>query len=506
MECLVGFNYYQLRDNIREECTWKHASLVNPHISVYGDTGSGKSAFLRYLCSELISTSNTRVHMMDVAGDMALPQSICSTVMFAETSGYGINPLEVYGDHIFGTPRRAIQDFIEAINRIYSVLGPQQESMLRALCVQLFEEFGMVVDDPSTWNSFGHVNRPATIPGDAIILNVPHEDFEIAIAAGASQDSITGLFFCYPENLDAIGMFKQMRFGYQGPSLDDLVDLARNRLRAMFLGIDDPTSKRISELRATMSTFNRRVKFLKRNFGKDYVESSGRDGKFQELREEALIRFEAFLSSDHEIENIDAHIDTSNSVVLQSLVARLENLRGTGIFKSNMPPHDPRKPCHRYKINAISDNEKRCFTEFVLRKLFSQSVRLGETTEIRHTIVLDEAAKFMTDDPDHIINIICREGRKYGVQLIMASQSPTHFSIDQIAASATKVILGLDKTNEKAAATKLGVDAISLGRIKPQESCLVIMKKKKESLAKPVLISLTPSIGTMARQREETMA
>lgn len=46
---------------------------------------------------------------------------------------------------------------------------------------------------------------------------------------------------------------------------------------------------------------------------------------------------------------------------------------------------------------------------------------------------------------DNIINIISKEARKFGLGLICASQSPTHFSEDFISNVGTKIILGLDQ-------------------------------------------------------------
>ena len=74
------------------------------------------------------------------------------------------------------------------------------------------------------------------------------------------------------------------------------------------------------------------------------------------------------------------------------------------------------------------------------------------------------------------LNTIANEGRKFGLALICASQSPTHFTDDFISSVGTKVILGIDEMYWRGAAAKMAVKPEALAWIKPRRSLLVQIK------------------------------
>jgi hypothetical protein len=88
---------------------------------------------------------------------------------------------------------------------------------------------------------------------------------------------------------------------------------------------------------------------------------------------------------------------------------------------------------------------------------------------------------YADDDEQNIINTLAKEARKFGVALICASQSPTHFSEDFIAAVATKVILGIDEMYWRGSTTKMRVTEEALAWIKPQKTMLVQLKTRGET-------------------------
>ena len=89
---------------------------------------------------------------------------------------------------------------------------------------------------------------------------------------------------------------------------------------------------------------------------------------------------------------------------------------------------------------------------------------------------MDEASIFVDKDSDHIINILVREARKFGLGIIFASQSINHFSEDVLANVGVKLILGVDQLFVAEMARKLRVDARRIDAIRPRQSALIQTK------------------------------
>ena len=167
--------------------------------------------------------------------------------------------------------------------------------------------------------------------------------------------------------------------------------------------------------------------------------------------------------------------------VLKTVVDRLENLDAIGIFKPNPPPFDPAKPVWRYDLKALNMEERKLFVLFKLEEIFTAAVQRGGQDAIRDVLILDEAHIYVDDDPDNIINTLAKESRKFGVALVCASQSPTHFTQDFISSVGTKVILGIDEMHWKSAVSKMNVTQEGLTWIRPQKTVLVQTKNKGDS-------------------------
>ncbi len=142
---------------------WDPATLINPHLIVAGDTGSGKTANLRHWCEQLARQGRAsgleRVHVFDSHGDIDVP---ASKVRFSQASEWGYNPLEMDPDRDFGGPRRAVANFIGLLQRSSRRLGPIQESVLRTLLYEAFEWRGFRLDDPSSWRVDSNEAQPCS--------------------------------------------------------------------------------------------------------------------------------------------------------------------------------------------------------------------------------------------------------------------------------------------------------------------------------------------------------
>jgi DNA helicase HerA-like ATPase len=167
--------------------------------------------------------------------------------------------------------------------------------------------------------------------------------------------------------------------------------------------------------------------------------------------------------------------------VLKSVVDRLENLNAIGIFKATPPPFDPNAQVWRYNIKALTMEERKLFVLFRLEEIFADAVQRGEQDDVVEVVILDEAHIYADEDPDNIINNIAKEARKFGLAMICASQSPTHFTEDFISSVATKVILGIDEMYWRGSVTKMRVTEEALAWIKPQKTMLVQLKTRGET-------------------------
>lgn len=215
--------------------------------------------------------------------------------------------------------------------------------------------------------------------------------------------------------------------------------------------------------------------------------------KLLELKQNALNAMREYLMTMETGLELDDVLAYENEETIKSLIQRLENMHGAGIFSSTPPPFDPSKEIWRYRIQPLSTRERRMFVEFRLERIFARAQQRGhaEHGEIRDCVVLDEAAQYVFDDPDHILNVMARESRKFGIQLILASQQIEHFSQDLLGSMGAKIILGLDQIQAGHAVRKLGIEEKQLKHIQPRHSMIYLPKHIGETATRPIPIALS---------------
>jgi len=194
---------------------------------------------------------------------------------------------------------------------------------------------------------------------------------------------------------------------------------------------------------------------------------------------EAYERYANSVQTGHELESL---IKYDSPDVLKSTLNRLQNLHRTGIFKDAAPPFDPDCPVWRYQLRALSQEEKKLFVLFKLQEIFYEALQRGECADTVEIVVLDELGVYCTtrdtDEGDGIIGTICREGRKFGLALWGAAQSPAGIPEGLLSSTATKMILGIDEMYWAQAISKLRIERNCLEWIRAQTSMAVQMKMK----------------------------
>lgn len=439
MKIKLGQDDYLLTRNQNFPVFCDFNLLVNAHMLIMGKTGMGKTTFLRQVIQHMQYFDSTpRIHIMDVHGDIDLKGA--SSVRFSESTEYGLNPFIVSSDPHFGGVRKRVQDFIATINGCRPI-GSRQEAVMRHLITDLYAANGFFADNYKSW-----------------VLNDGHSRK-------------------YPKRY---------------PTMDDACRYAFGKLKQLIIGSDSKSGRALEELNKVTTKL---YKISKQQSSSGAALDEKLTEKAMDLRTDALNAYREHIENLETGKELDDFIKYESKEVLKSIVERFDNLKASGIFKNHHPPFDRSNPVWHYDITALREDEKRLFVEFRLQELFSAALEKGPVRRnqeglLRDIMIIDEAHLFFRDDQNNILNTIAKEGRKFGLGLICASQSPTHFSEDFFANVATKVVLGVDQMYWDNLVRKMKIDAKSLQYIRPFHVIGVQMSNKGETKSRFTMVRL----------------
>ncbi|POZ50666.1 ATP-binding protein [Methylovulum psychrotolerans] len=438
MKVLLGHDDYLLTKGQNQIVACDYNRLVNAHILVMGKTGMGKTTTLHNIISQLRGFGgDIRVHVFDVHGDINLPGA--SSFRFSEATEFGLNPFVVSSDPHFGGVRKRVQDFIATIGGTQAI-GARQEAVMRHLVTDLFAANGFFADNPKSW--------------------VLDDGF-------------------------------QRKYPKRYPTMDDMCRFAFGKLKQLIIGSDSQSGRALEELNKTTSKLYRLSKKL---VASDMQSSELLMEQSVKHRADALRLYQNYIENIETGKELDDFIRYESREVLKSVVDRFENLRASGVFKNQAPPFDQNNPIWRYDITALREDEKRLFVEFRLQELFGLAQEKGALIQgeavLRHVFIIDEAHLFLREDSHNIINRIAKEGRKFGLGLVCASQSPTHFSEDFFANVGTKIVLGVDTMYWDNLVRKMKIDAGTLKYIRPFSVMGVQMNNKGEPKSPFIMVRL----------------
>jgi DNA helicase HerA-like ATPase len=402
----------------RMNVVWKEQDIINGHILLAGGSGAGKTFNIRKIVREMVRTAghDLRVHVFDVHDDIDIEG--CSEVFFSESSNYGLNPLIVDPNPHTGGVRKAIQNFISTINKTSRQLGDRQEAVLRALLSDLYAANGFYSDRPETWLLRDGVERK------------------------------------YPKKY---------------PTIEDLNRMSYYKYKAMFVGGNNKTAAKLDKVNKHAMKIQRMAR------EETNVENNE---KFDQLKEDAIHSYTDYVTSIKSGRELDELLKFDSKTTLKSVLDRIDNLKSSGIFRNVAPDFSESNPIWRYRLKALSTDEKKMFVYFRLKELYDKALKRGPQDEIVEVIVIDEASMFMDQDPDNIISIMANEIRKFGTALVCASQAFTHFSLDFMGSTATKIILGIDELHWDKTSRQLQLDKKWLEWIIPQRTALIQMKRR----------------------------
>lgn len=416
------------RDKFDNDIIWDEKKVVNGHMMIVGGSGVGKTYTIRKTLRELAKDTgnNFEAHVLDVHGDIDIGEDMTSTVDFSETADYGLQPLLISPDKDFGGVRKKIRSFIGMVNRTSRQLGVNQESSLMYSLEDLYRKNGFYIEDYKTW-SLDHDPRS---------------------------------WSKYPK---------------KNPTLDDLVKFLNWKYKQMLTGSNSKAVSALEQLNKTISSTEGTLKKLQKSQHNDDEVAKLTD-KLNKQKEQAIQTYSDYIQNIENGRELDEIMKYSNADVVKSVYEKMNNLRMTGIFKPKKPNFDNTKKIKRYNIKTLNKEEQKMFVDVLLEDIFLKAKEKGEQEGVTSFIVVDEASIFMSKDDDHIINVISKEARKFGIGLILASQHFKHFSEDIIANSATKIVLGIDEKYHENASKQLKVPEESIARIIPKKTALIQIK------------------------------
>ncbi|WP_019025532.1 MULTISPECIES: ATP-binding protein [unclassified Thioalkalivibrio] len=421
MHFTLGVDAHAKKRGQIETVGWDFETVVNPHMLIMGMSGAGKTHTIRSIIRGMLNTSEgmtrmPRVHLFDVHGDLASPKA--SSARISEQSPYGLNPLKINPDPHFGGPRKQIQFFLDTINRSTRRMGDRQEACLRSILVDLYAANGFYLDKVESWK----------------------------LDDGRSRK--------YPK---------------KHPTLHDAQRFAYHKLKSLYLGGDNKATASLEQLNKKVAKLNR----LRKPDPNGEIEPEDLD----KTKAEVIDTYSQYVESITTGRELEQYIRYGSKDVLRSISDRLENLAASGIFKNETPPFDDRVPVWHYDMTAISNAEQKMFTLFRLQEVMEEAYTRGPTKDLVDIVVIDEAHRYMSGDSENIIDTIAKEGRKFGVGLMAASQSPSHFTDDFLSSVATKIILGLDEMHWSTGARKLRIDEKLMTMVIPRRRLLVQVKR-----------------------------
>lgn len=468
---MIGDDSWQKKNGVVDPIHWEESRLANHLIGVTGTSGSGKTHWIRKFVSAM--PSGVEIDVFDYHGDIDIPGA--AEVLFSERTKFGYNPMVLNQDPDYGGVRRGVNDVINAINSTSRKLGTKQEAVLRNLLMDTYAARGIHPDEPRTW--------ARKVVGLRDALEMRRE--------GRAQD----LYQTYP-------------------GLEDVLRLANRKLKALWLGIEDAsegdpvhdpetgiTTVSDGKGRTALSQFEAACRALsaaktakaKANKAGSLVAGAEDiasiavvtqlEEKAEAAKEKALAAYRVFLESVETNREFEEVVKYNSREVLVSVIGRLENLIATGLFSQNPPPFGDAR-VRRYNLRPVSqsEDELKMFVRFRLRSIIREEMQRGESGgRLRRLIVLDESKKFNDEDRSNPINVIATEMRKFGLALLQAGQSPSHFSEDFIGNAGTLLLLNMATNEWDDASRRLKVDKKKLEFLKARSTGLVRMTLNGES-------------------------
>lgn len=486
---VFGFDDRGFVSGSRERVMWDEDFATNAHMLVAGKSGTGKTFTLQRIVSQMINPLQgrepVRVHNFDVHGDMHYQNE--SRTLFSESTYFGINPLRLSPDPHYGGVRKCVQNFIEMMSDSSprAQLGPRQVTALRNILYELFESKGLRVNEPGTW-AVESSSAEASASCGKIYLDVPYDERELAKSAARNEgvsfqfDSENKSWWC-SDYVGTMGRWPVRSNGRRAPTIPEAARFISTRLRSMLTGGGTKTIKLLEEHNKKVVVYQAKLRKLQE--GGDSADMEALQGEIHNGSAALIETFSEYVQSIETGRELDTLARYESSETLKAIGDRLDTLVATGIFKPREAQFDPAASIWSYDIAPLRDSEQQFFVWTKLKQILDDAMELGPVagaSEVRVCIVIDEAHKFFLHKDTNILDKIAKEGRKFGVSMICASQAPSHFSEDFLGNVGTKVLLGLDPMYRDSTVRKMRIDPAILDYVVAGKIAAVQISDKRD--------------------------
>ena len=440
MQHYFGIDQYQYNQKKQQlRVTLDTENLINGHTLLCGMSGVGKSYQLQKMIASA-QASGVEVEVFDPHDELHVPGSVA--VRYSEATRYGYNPLALNPDPHSGGVRKRINWLLALINSTSRKLGPKQETALRYLLQDIYFLNGCYDDKPQSW-----------------------QKKQITESQRAE--------FIEQNNYGALKQFY--------PTLGDLISYAERKVKALYLGADNKTitnldkvNKMSAKLKATLTRLGKET---------DDEEALKLEQKLEDLKHDAVSAYSDYIYSIETGREFTDVVKYNSKDVIQSVFDRLRNPDASGIFRPNPPPFGNAQ-VRVHQMKSLSDDEQRMFVQLRLEELFRARRDKQTVRDVQQIVVIDEAHKYADEESDNMLNVISLEGRKYGMAVWCASQSPTHFSSDFLSNCGATILLGIHTSFWDGACRKMKIDESVLRFIRPQKVVAVKFQRKAETDAR----------------------
>lgn len=444
LEHYFGLNEFLLRQKSQSvKIYYAPEKLINGHMLLCGMSGTGKSYQTKRILNSA-AHAGIEIDIFDVHEEL---EGVTGAVAckYSQANNYGYNPLVINDDPHSGGVNIQVNFIVKLVREAGPMFGAKQDAALRYLLLDVYAMYGILQSDRSTWRRKQMTER-------------------------------------YREQLIDEGRTAELKSFY--PTLEDLKLYAKRKISALMIGSDNKAISALERLKKMKSKLQSLL--TQRDKSSDDEDIERLSNLIEDQKTKCTDTYSTFIAEMKTGRELDDMLKYDSVDVLQSVLQRLDVMvMAGGLFSSNPPPFNhARIRCHQLK--SISTAQQVMFVKLRLLESFERFKRMGPTssgTEIRYIAFLDEAHKYFTEEDDNIINVIAKEGRKFGMALWCASQQPTEFPESFLTNVGATVLLGVHSSFWKRTMSMLRITEDQLKYIRPKE--VICIKQQRDGASDP---------------------
>ena len=396
-----------------ETFSWRPDFENNPHLLIWGNSGAGKSHLLREIIT-FLHRSNKHIHLVDLHGDLETKNE--NLMLFGgQKVNYGINPFQFDNTSVHAGPKSQLNTIVSMYRSTYLPnMGGVQELILKQLCSDTYKMAGLKEDEPTTWMVDDiEARTPSLKDMLSLITDILNHFQEGSGIAAYLHNQGTHLERLQNENGQGHDLVDKQ--------LKKILDDVKGHVCSQYL-------KQEVEGFQTNKALNQRI-------------------------------------------NLEAYSSKKALSTLQSLSMYTNALVQCGLFDCRPPPVRA-GVVNRYNLQYMDNEVRRFFVEALSYKIFRAAQTRGEYSKrgnfsrgrkVDSYIILDELQSIVPSNTNEknlhsqTYNRIAAEARKYGLGIIVVTQSPSAFPTPMLSNITKRVGLKTNPNDVNDAKKKLGV-------------------------------------------------